>query len=87
MLRYLALEEDVAIAIVAAGALPPLVELLSSRFDAGTRKNAATALMMLAGRNKVIKAAVVAAGAIPPLVELLRGGSNEAELALQILAV
>jgi hypothetical protein len=58
---------------MAAGALPPLVELLRSSSDEGKAK-AAGALWNLAIVNK---AAVAEVGALPPLVELLRGGSDE----------
>jgi HEAT repeat protein len=59
---------------LAAGALPLLVELLSSGSEEG-RANAAMALDNLDFDNHW--SAVVAAGAIPPLVELLHDGSDD----------
>jgi hypothetical protein len=55
-------------AIMAAGALPPLIELMSGGSDRG-KAFAAGALRSLVIGND---AAVVAAGALSPLVELLR---------------
>jgi 4'-phosphopantetheinyl transferase EntD len=64
-------------AIVEAGAIPQLVELLRGGSVNG-RANAAAALGGLTiSDDDAIRVAIVAVGAIPPLVELLRGGSVE----------
>jgi vacuolar protein 8 len=67
---------DVAAAIVAAGALPPLVELLRSGSDEVKMCAAKVLGRDLADTDIDIAAAVVAAGAMSPLVELLYGGSD-----------
>ena len=61
---------------MAAGVIPPLVELLRGGSDNG-RAKAAEALWNFAAGNAADRAAVVEAGALPPLVELLRLGSDE----------
>jgi hypothetical protein len=65
---------DNAMAVVAAGALPLQVEMLSSGSDEG-RSNASVALGNLMTGNPANKRAVAAAGAITPLVVLLSRGS------------
>jgi mannose/fructose-specific phosphotransferase system component IIA len=65
--------------IMAAGALPLLVELLSSGSDKG-RQQAAWALANLALNNDIIASAFVAAGALPMLVELLSSGSEKGRM-------
>jgi len=69
--------EKVALAIVAAGAIPLLVKLLRSGSDEGKTESALKVLFLSLINGGTTKAAVVAAGALPPLVELLSGGSNE----------
>jgi predicted ThiF/HesA family dinucleotide-utilizing enzyme len=78
--------DDIAAAVVAAGALPRLVELLSDGSDKGNA-NAAEALGILAYDDEEIAAAVMAAGAYPPLMELMDGGSDEALVAVGALAI
>jgi hypothetical protein len=63
-------------AVVAAGALPPLVELLRSGSDDG-KGYAAGALGMLADGNVDIMPVIVAVGALPPLVVMLSSGSED----------
>jgi vacuolar protein 8 len=63
-------------AVMRAGTLPPLMELLSGSLERG-RTYATVALGDLAGGHVDVAAAVVVAGAIPLLVELLRSGSDE----------
>ena len=65
-------------AIAAAGAIPPLVALVTSRSDA-SKLEAARALRNLA-RNDQNTAAIAAAGGIPPLVALVTSGSDSAKL-------
>jgi vacuolar protein 8 len=62
-------------AVVVAGAIPSLVELLRGGLNEG-KKNAAAALGMIAPCSDAT-AAMVAAGALPMLVELLRSGSDK----------
>ena len=66
-------------AIIEAGAIPPLVALLSGRpaFAAADSAKAAGALSNLA-EHAAGKAAVISAGAIPPLVALLGGEPESA---------
>jgi len=65
-------------AVVEAGAIHPLVELLSSGSDKA-RAKATGALGNLTGSNAANKATIVAAGVIPKLVELLGSGSDESK--------
>jgi hypothetical protein len=62
-------------AVMRAGALPLLVELLSNGLDK-EREDAAATLCSLAAGIAANKAAVAAAGVIPLLVELLGSGSE-----------
>jgi hypothetical protein len=62
-------------AMVTAGAIPPLVELVRGGSDQG-KVSAAGALYYLSNGNAANKAAIVMAGALPPLDELLRAGSD-----------
>jgi hypothetical protein len=82
---------DVAAAMVAAGALPPLVELLRGGSDEVKMCAAKVLARDLAESNIDIAAAVVTAGATPPLVEMMSGGSDEVKMydasALQSLGV
>jgi HEAT repeat protein len=64
--------KDIAAAVVQAGAIPLLVELLSDDSDEGSA-DAVEALGKLASGNVNIAAVIVRAGAIPLLVDLLRG--------------
>jgi hypothetical protein len=76
VLGHLASGNDASRAdVVAAGALPPLVWLLSSGSDSG-KAEVAEVLGILSGNN-ANNAAIVAAGALPPLVKLLSGVSDE----------
>ncbi|KAG1662519.1 hypothetical protein FOA52_000923 [Chlamydomonas sp. UWO 241] len=72
----LAQNDDNQVMIVAAGAIPPLVQLLRAGSRAGVQRNAAGTLLCLTylADNHV---AIAAAGAIPPLVELVRPGSDD----------
>ena len=73
---------------LAAGAIPPLVELLSSS-TTDVQREAAAALWILA-LSADNKALIALAGGIPPLVELLSSGNSavqqEAAAALRNLA-
>jgi hypothetical protein len=60
--------------VAEGGAIPRLVELLSSGSGEGRAD--------LAAANTAVRVAVLAAGAIPLLVELLRNRSNEGRLAV-----
>ncbi|KAG1654773.1 hypothetical protein FOA52_008347 [Chlamydomonas sp. UWO 241] len=62
------------VAIAAAGAIPPLVQLLGQHSTADVQKAAAGALGQLAADYRENTAAIVAAGAIPALMQL-RGQS------------
>ena len=76
--RLAAHENDAnRVAIVKAGAIGPLVELLSLGSD-NAKEQAAGALRNLS-INAANRAAIAAAGAIAPLVELLRRGSASAK--------
>ena len=69
-------------AIAAAGAIPPLVELLKrAAADSDAAKWAAGALSNLAWGSEERKAAIVAAGAIPPLIELLQRAATDSDAA------
>ncbi|KAK9168680.1 hypothetical protein Syun_000820 [Stephania yunnanensis] len=67
---------DNRICIAEAGAIPLLVELLSSP-DPRTQEHAVTALLNLS-INETNKGSIVDAGAIPDIVEVLKNGSTEA---------
>ncbi|KAF5742555.1 U-box domain-containing protein 14 [Tripterygium wilfordii] len=67
---------DNRICIAEAGAIPLLVELLSST-DPRTQEHAVTALLNLS-INDSNKATIVIAGAIPDIVDVLKNGSMEA---------
>lgn len=64
------------ICIAEAGAIPLLVDLLST-LDLKTQEHAVTALLNLS-INDNNKGAIVSAGAINPIVEVLKSGSKEA---------
>jgi vacuolar protein 8 len=80
--------DRVAAAIVAAGAIPLLVELLRSDSDEG-KTESARALQLLFSNGATNKKVIVAAGALPLLVELLQGrlyeGRKNAAFALYCL--
>eukprot|EP00262_Sarcandra_glabra_P018880 TRINITY_DN692_c1_g1_i1.p1 TRINITY_DN692_c1_g1~~TRINITY_DN692_c1_g1_i1.p1 ORF type:complete len:649 (-),score=117.44 TRINITY_DN692_c1_g1_i1:399-2345(-) len=67
---------DNRVCIAEAGAIPLLVELLSST-DPRTQEHAVTALLNLS-INETNKGSIVNAGAIPDIVEVLKNGSMEA---------
>ncbi|KAF5192218.1 U-box domain-containing protein [Thalictrum thalictroides] len=67
---------DNRICIAEAGAIPLLVELLSSS-DPRTQEHAVTALLNLS-INETNKGSIVNAGAIPDIVDVLKKGSMEA---------
>lgn len=67
---------DNRVCIAEAGAIPLLVELLSSP-DPRTQEHAVTALLNLS-INESNKGTIVNAGAIPDIVEVLKNGSMEA---------
>ncbi|XP_015881290.3 U-box domain-containing protein 14 [Ziziphus jujuba] len=67
---------DNRVCIAEAGAIPLLVELLSSQ-DPRTQEHAVTALLNLS-INDSNKGNIVNAGAIPDIVDVLRNGSMEA---------
>ncbi|KAE7997000.1 hypothetical protein FH972_001675 [Carpinus fangiana] len=67
---------DNRVCIAEAGAIPLLVELLSS-LDPRTQEHAVTALLNLS-INESNKGTIVNAGAIPDIVDVLRNGSMEA---------
>jgi hypothetical protein len=75
-------------AIVKAGAVAPLVELLCG--DAAEKEVAAWTLWRLANNNNANRVAIVKVGAVAPLVELLLCGDAEGKLvaagALRMLA-
>jgi hypothetical protein len=54
-------------AVITAGALPPLAELLRGGSNEGNNKNAAAALGNLVRNDTANKAAVITAGALPQL--------------------
>ncbi|KAL8159857.1 hypothetical protein V2J09_001394 [Rumex salicifolius] len=66
---------DNRVCIADAGAIPPLVELLSST-DERVQEHAVTALLNLS-INEANKGIIVNAGAIPDIVEVLKNGSME----------
>ncbi|XP_051121478.1 U-box domain-containing protein 14 [Andrographis paniculata] len=66
---------DNRVCIAEAGAIPLLVELLSSP-DPRTQEHAVTALLNLS-INEANKGIIVNAGAIPDIVEVLKNGSSE----------
>ncbi|KAI5575320.1 hypothetical protein POPTR_010G226500v4 [Populus trichocarpa] len=67
---------DNRVCIAEAGAIPLLVELLSST-DPRTQEHAVTALLNLS-INDINKGTIVNAGAIPDIVDVLKNGSMEA---------
>ncbi|KAK7391390.1 hypothetical protein VNO78_19806 [Psophocarpus tetragonolobus] len=67
---------DNRVCIAEAGAIPPLVDLLSSS-DPRTQEHAVTALLNLS-INESNKGTIVNAGAIPDIVDVLKNGSMEA---------
>ncbi|GJR35162.1 U-box domain-containing protein 14 [Tanacetum coccineum] len=67
---------DNRICIAESGAIPLLVELLSSR-DSRTQEHAVTALLNLS-IHEANKGIIVSVGAIPEIVEVLKNGSMEA---------
>ncbi|XP_065870330.1 U-box domain-containing protein 14 isoform X2 [Euphorbia lathyris] len=67
---------DNRVCIAEAGAIPLLVELLSST-DPRTQEHAVTALLNLS-INDINKGTIVNAGAIPDIVDVLKHGSMEA---------
>lgn len=67
---------DNRICIADSGAIPLLVELLSSR-DSRTQEHAVTALLNLS-IHEANKGIIVSVGAIPEIVEVLKNGSMEA---------
>ncbi|KAF9596169.1 hypothetical protein IFM89_007487 [Coptis chinensis] len=67
---------DNRVCIAEAGAIPLLVELLSSP-DSRTQEHAVTALLNLS-INETNKVSIVNAGAIPDIVDVLKNGSMEA---------
>ncbi|KAG1673227.1 hypothetical protein FOA52_013107 [Chlamydomonas sp. UWO 241] len=64
-----------SLASIAAGAIPPLVQLLGSGSAAQVQADASSALMDLA-LNAEIAATIAAAGAIPLLVQLMLGSGT-----------
>ena len=72
-------------AIVEAGAIPPLVAMLSGGPESEAAEQAAQTLWDLTFAYIASSAAIVEAGAIPLLVALLRGGPKSAEPALGLL--
>ena len=85
-LRNLAVSTGLQSSVAKAGAVAPLVALLSSA-DLDSKVASAGALMNLAA-NDALRASVISAGAIPPLVRLLQSedvpqeGKLDAEQAL-----
>lgn len=76
-LRLLAKRKaDNRVCIAEAGAIPLLVELLSSP-DSRTQEHAVTALLNLS-INEANKGTILNAGAIPDIVDVLKNGSMEA---------
>ncbi|CAJ1976728.1 unnamed protein product [Sphenostylis stenocarpa] len=67
---------DNRVCIAEAGAIPPLVDLLSCS-DPRTQEHAVTALLNLS-INESNKGTIVNAGAIPDIVDVLKNGSMEA---------
>ncbi|KVI09699.1 U-box domain-containing protein 14 [Cynara cardunculus var. scolymus] len=67
---------DNRVCIAEAGAIPLLVELLSSH-DGRTQEHAVTALLNLS-INEANKGIIVSVGAIPDIVDVLKNGSTEA---------
>jgi hypothetical protein len=62
-------------AVVSAGAIPALVEVLKKGRDKG-KAEAARALCNLCANEDATRLMVVRAGALPPLVRLLRKGAK-----------
>ena len=65
------------VAIVAAGAVPPLVALLRSGSEPGKERSAGALLILAVNAENQVK--IAAAGAIDPLLALQRNGSAEAQ--------
>ena len=72
--------------VVTAGAVAPLVALLSAATDRGAAVSAAGALCTLA-RSQAHRQAVLDAGTLGPLLALLHGGGGAAEPDAQLDAV
>ncbi|KAG1656174.1 hypothetical protein FOA52_008713 [Chlamydomonas sp. UWO 241] len=70
-------DTDYNAAIAAAGAIPPLVQLMGPSLPADVQEKAAGILTNIA-QNEDTVVAIAAAGAIPPLVQLLGLGSSPA---------
>ena len=85
-LRRLAGESEAnMVAIVEAGAIAPLIELLVRSDSEGARKQAAGALAYLCRVADADQVAIVEAGGIAPLLELVRSGDAVASQAVEIL--
>uniref|UniRef100_A0A914HJV0 RING-type domain-containing protein n=1 Tax=Globodera rostochiensis TaxID=31243 RepID=A0A914HJV0_GLORO len=69
--------DDLALAVVEAGALPLLVKLLQSP-DMDLCESTAWTLKNIAAASDDLALAVIEAGALPPLVELLQSQNQEA---------
>ena len=79
-LRRLAGESEAnQVAIVEAGAIAPLIELLVRSDSEGARKQAAGALAFLCRVADADRVAIVEAGGIAPLLELVRSGDAVAK--------
>ena len=70
--------------VVTAGAVAPLVALLSAATDRGAAMSAAGALCTLA-RSQAHRQSVLDAGTLGPLLALLDGGGGAAEPDLDII--
>ena len=68
--------KELRAAVVAAGALEPLVKLARTG-DADGKQNAAWALENLAAGSEELKVKAVVVAALEPLVELLRAGDAD----------
>ena len=73
--------------IIAAGAIPPLVALLSGGPESKAAHWAAGTLSWLACKNEASGTPMVVAGAIPLLVALLRGGPESGAAAAAAVAL
>lgn len=65
-------------AVIAAGAIPPLVRLLEGH-SAGLQRQAVRILLLIVAGDKASQAAAVSAGALPALVCLLGSGNEECQ--------
>ena len=65
-------------ALVSAGAIKPLIELLTTGTD-GAQVHAASTLATVAAAKEEFQLKIIAEGAVTPLVQLLRSGSNKAQ--------